>query len=341
MRTKARGLLAVTLLWGCAHLATNPASAARGGVSAERNGADDNQPGDDKGGRGRGADDAVNDTRGNGGNDDPPGHDSKGADDNNPGDDKGGNRGGNNNQNRNAPSAPRNRAGILKFDQRSFEFREPVGRATIVVERSKGERGAVSVEYVASAGTATAGDDFTAVRGTLSWGAGDGLRKTFVIPIHEDSLSEGNETIRLALRNATGGAAIDAARGQSLAVILDNDGSLASCGSSANSGCVAGRLEVTLDWRGSQNEARDGRPAQLSANSVAFGLSSADAEVLVKSANRCASYGTFEIEIGATSREAFLVTVTDTWTGLVKQFGSAGGQAPAPVADARTFRCDD
>lgn len=263
----------------------------------------------------------------------------QGADDNQPGDDN------QNRQNRGGgkatKTAARNRAGILKFDQRSFEFRESVGRAVLTVERSKGERGAVSVEYVATAGSARAGEDFTAVSGTLNWGAGDGLNKTFVIPIHEDSISEGNETIRVTLRNATGGAMIDAARGQSLAVILDNDGSLASCGSSANSGCVGERYEVTLTWSGPAGEARDGIPSPLSANSMAFALANADADVLVKTTNRCASYGTFEIEIGATSRETFFVTVTDTWTGLVKQFGSAGGRAPAPIADDKTFPCED
>ena len=46
MRTMARGLLAVTLLWGWAHLATNPANAARGGVFAERQGAEGAQDGE-------------------------------------------------------------------------------------------------------------------------------------------------------------------------------------------------------------------------------------------------------------------------------------------------------
>jgi hypothetical protein len=263
----------------------------------------------------------------------------KGADDIKPGDDKGGDQ--NRGSGKATKTAARNRAGILKFDQRSFEFRESVGRAVITVERSQGERGAVSVEYVATAGSAKAGEDFTAVRGTLNWAAGDGLNKTFVMPIHEDSLLEGNETIRLALRNATGGAAIDAARGQSLAVILDNDGSLAACGSSANSGCLGERFEVGLEWRGARGEARDGRPTQLSSATVAFALASAEVDVLVRATNRCASYGSFEIEIGTTSRETFFITVTDTWTGLVKQFGSAGGKAPAPIADAKTFTCDD
>lgn len=344
MRATMRLAIAVVLLWGWGVGA--PLWAATSGVAneQERRGADDNKPGDDKGGRG--TDDAVRSPAG----DDAPGHERKGADDNKPGDDKGGSaagddkggsRGSSSGSGKTTGGTTRNRAGILKFDQRSFEFPEGVGRATIVVERSKGERGAVSVEYVASAGSARAGDDFTTVSGLLSWSAGDGLNKTFFIPIHEDSLSEGNETIRLTLRNATGGAAIDAVRGQSLAVILDNDGSLASCGSSANSGCVGERFEVTLNWRGSQGELRDGRPAQLSPNSMAFALAGADAEVLIKATNRCSSYGTHEIEIGATSREAFFVTVTDTWTGLVKQFGSLGGSAPAPVADATTFRCAD
>jgi hypothetical protein len=114
--------------------------------------------------------------------------------------------------------------GVLKFDETSFEVSEEAGSAVIVVERSNGEDGAVSVQYTASAGTATAGQDFTAVSGTLSWGAGDESNKTFTVPVLNDGQAEGAETVVLRLSNPTGGAALDGARAQSTLVIRSNDG---------------------------------------------------------------------------------------------------------------------
>ncbi|HXU32322.1 MAG TPA: Calx-beta domain-containing protein, partial [Thermoanaerobaculia bacterium] len=109
--------------------------------------------------------------------------------------------------------------GVLKFDEVSFEVAETAGVAVIRVERSQGESGAASVSYATSDGTATAGSDYTSVSGTLSWGSGDGLTKTFTVPISNDSVPEGSETIALTLSNASG-ASIDATRGTSTLVIL-------------------------------------------------------------------------------------------------------------------------
>src|SRR5436190_725268 len=85
--------------------------------------------------------------------------------------------------------------GVLKFDEVSFEVAETAGVAVIRVERSQGESGAASVSYATSNGTATAGSDYTTVSGILSWSSGDGLTKTFTVPILNDSIDEGSETI--------------------------------------------------------------------------------------------------------------------------------------------------
>ncbi len=47
-------------------------------------------------------------------------------------------------------------SGVIKFDEATFEVAESAGRATITVERSGGEDGAVTVRYATSDGTATA-----------------------------------------------------------------------------------------------------------------------------------------------------------------------------------------
>src|SRR6185436_11314867 len=65
-----------------------------------------------------------------------------------------------------------------------------------------------SVQYAASNGTANAGQDYTAVSGTLNWADGETAVKTFNVPITPDEVFEGNETVNLALSNPTGGATL-------------------------------------------------------------------------------------------------------------------------------------
>src|SRR4051794_352781 len=96
--------------------------------------------------------------------------------------------------------------GTLRFGLASFSTGEAAGTATITVQRINGDDGAVSVQYVATAGTATAGQDFTPASGTLSWGDQDSADKSFTVAIDNDTTSEPSETVLLALSSPTGGA---------------------------------------------------------------------------------------------------------------------------------------
>ncbi len=140
--------------------------------------------------------------------------------------------------------------GVLKFDEVSFEVIEGQTQAVIRVERSNGESGAVAVDFSTSDGSATAGDDYQSVSGTLSWGSGDGSTKTFNVPVFADDLSEGNESVNLHLSNATGGATIDSTRGNSILNILDDDGSTTPCEPGDDSGCTQGsRFAIEATYR--------------------------------------------------------------------------------------------
>src|SRR5262249_37746871 len=81
--------------------------------------------------------------------------------------------------------------GKLQFSATGYSVNEGAGTATITVTRTGGGDGAVSVDYASGGGAATAGQDYTAVSGTLTWAAGDSGSKTFTIPILEDGLVEG------------------------------------------------------------------------------------------------------------------------------------------------------
>jgi len=80
------------------------------------------------------------------------------------------------------------------------------GQVTVSVNRSNGSSGAVSVSYATVDGTAFAGQDYTAVSGTLNWAAGDSAAKTFVISALTDAVIENNEILNLSLLSIVGSA---------------------------------------------------------------------------------------------------------------------------------------
>jgi len=113
--------------------------------------------------------------------------------------------------------------GTLRFTFAAYTANENAGAAAISVQRVNGDDGAVAVQYSAAAGTATVGQDFTAVNGTLSWADKDNSVKSFNVPIANDSLAEANETILLALSSPTGGAALDNTHKTATLIIFDDD----------------------------------------------------------------------------------------------------------------------
>jgi len=94
--------------------------------------------------------------------------------------------------------------GALRFSLAAYTMGEAGPAATIVVTRANGSAGAVTVDYATSNGTATAGSDYTATSGTLSFAAGI-LSRTFTIPILNDTTAEPAETVNLSLSTPTGG----------------------------------------------------------------------------------------------------------------------------------------
>ena len=61
----------------------------------------------------------------------------------------------------------------------------------------------VSVDYATEDGTATAGSDYTATSGTLTFAAGE-TAKTVKVPVLDDAIDEGKETFKLKLSNPQG-----------------------------------------------------------------------------------------------------------------------------------------
>ena len=67
----------------------------------------------------------------------------------------------------------------------------------------------VTVDYATANGSATAGDDYTATSGTLTFAAGE-TTKTVGVPIVDDAIDDDNETLSLTLSNASGADIDDA-----------------------------------------------------------------------------------------------------------------------------------
>ncbi len=97
---------------------------------------------------------------------------------------------------------PAGAAGSLQLNLSSFFVIEDVGMATVTVQRVGGSTGSLSVEYATTNGTAIAGQDYTAVSGTLNFANGE-TTKTIQVPILDDATTEPDETFTLALKNAS------------------------------------------------------------------------------------------------------------------------------------------
>jgi hypothetical protein len=93
----------------------------------------------------------------------------------------------------------------VQFSSASYAVNEEAAAAQITITRGGGNLDAVSVKYATSDGTAQAGSDYIAASGTLNFAAGQ-LTQTFTVPISDDALTEGGETINLALSNLSAGA---------------------------------------------------------------------------------------------------------------------------------------
>jgi plastocyanin len=141
--------------------------------------------------------------------------------------------------------------GTLRFSQTSYSVAESGGSASVTVQRLDGDDGAVSVQFAATAGTASAGADFTATSGTLSWADNDDSSKSFTVTVIADTAAEATETVLLALSNPGGGATIDPARQTATLQIVDDDVPIPGDPPAAPTSLLAtpqSTTEVALAW---------------------------------------------------------------------------------------------
>jgi hypothetical protein len=113
-------------------------------------------------------------------------------------------------------------SGPLALSSNTYSVGETAGLVTINLTRLGGSLGGpVTVQYQTSDGTASAGSDYGAASGTLTFGPGE-TGKSFTVPVTSDSAPEGDETFQVALSNAAGGASIGSPAGGTV-TITDDD----------------------------------------------------------------------------------------------------------------------
>lgn len=92
--------------------------------------------------------------------------------------------------------------GSLGFATTPYTVSENAGTADLTVVRTGGSDGTVSVTYTSADGTATAGSDYSAVSGSLSWLDGDVSDRHILVPILQDTAAENTEAFGVGIGSA-------------------------------------------------------------------------------------------------------------------------------------------
>ena len=110
----------------------------------------------------------------------------------------------------------------LQIEYGSYRVGEAAGPVVIGVVRGDDGGFPVTVEYATTDGTASAGQDYAATVGTLTFAVGERL-KLLAIPIINDALKEPTETFSLTLSNPSSGMVLGA-KATATIVVLDMTG---------------------------------------------------------------------------------------------------------------------
>ena len=139
----------------------------------------------------------------------------------------------------------------FEFISAVFQGNEVTGQAIITVRRNGESSNTVSVVCATADGTATAGADYSAQTQTLNFGPLETI-KTFVVPIQNDGVAEGTETVRLTLDQASPG--IVPGPGAVLE-ITDDAGRIGFAVSAVDIGEAAGSVVLAVTRTGNSGQA--------------------------------------------------------------------------------------
>ncbi|MCH9650567.1 MAG: hypothetical protein K0U98_20195 [Deltaproteobacteria bacterium] len=240
------------------------------------------------------------------------------------------------------PPPPPGNPGVLSLTQAEISVAETVGSVEVMVSRTAGDDGAVSVSYSTADGSATADADYTPASGTLDWGDGDDAAKSFLVSILDEAIPEGDENLQVSLSDPSGGATLGNLSSSTL-TIEGNDQDFGPCEADAQTLCLGenDRFKVQVSFR-TQND------VQGSGQAVDFGrrdsglfyfFNENNIEMLVKILNACSApaFETYWVFFAATTNVEFNLTVIDTVADQVRQYVNPLGMAALPVQDTDAF----
>jgi hypothetical protein len=246
----------------------------------------------------------------------------------------------------------------VRFDATAYSVAENLtSGATITVIRTGPTTGVSSVTYSTSDGTAQAGADYTPASGRLVFQIGE-KSKTFKVPILEDSLVEGPETVLLVLSNPSG--AILGPVPSAVLTIVDNDlgGTLQFAApalsvqeTQAFASIVVSRIggvasAVTVDYVTSDGTAQAGQDYGETTGTLTFGVGDRTKTILVPLLSDRLVEGneTFVVTLSNPTGGATLgtptqtvVTVADDDNGGVIKFSSATYRVQEPLDTPSTL----
>lgn len=163
--------------------------------------------------------------------------------------------------------------GSISLATGAVTVNEADGAVEVLVRRTGGSDGRVTVDFTTQSASAVAGEDFVASSGTLVFADGQTSR-TIRIPIRSDSRAESDERFSVTIDNVTGGATLLAPRTTNVTIVerqtsLPNYASFASAAGLSLQGSAvvtAGVLELTADVGNQAGTAFHNSPINLSAN---------------------------------------------------------------------------
>ena len=114
-------------------------------------------------------------------------------------------------------------SGELHFSSAAYSAGEASGMAALMVNRSNGSTGVVSIDYNTADGSAQQGMDYVAQSNTLTWADNGSTPQAINVPVTDDSSDEGDESFTVNLVNPTGGATSGMPAIASVTILDDDD----------------------------------------------------------------------------------------------------------------------
>ena len=136
----------------------------------------------------------------------------------------------------------------IQFDSAFYSVPKNGTNATINVQRSGDLTGTVSVQYLTTNGTATAGVDYQTAAGTLTFNPGDTLQ-SFTVPIIDNKVPTGDQSVGLLLTNIPAGYSLNA-RLSAVLTIVDYESALGFTAAEYSVDATGGSATITVHRSG-------------------------------------------------------------------------------------------